>query len=149
MPKDILISIIQIYRQKERDKTQRVIKDFTKTPPSPRRWRKILGFFFLFSCGDMVADAGEKATKQPAGRVGHSDGDDLITDLAHKEQVKLPEAYEGGKHNDHRRNGVSPASQSAGIDLVESKQHVEGGQSSQEHGAGFHNCFVWDQEADD
>ena len=97
----------------------------------------------------MVADAGKQAAQQPAGRVGHSDGNDLVTDLAHKEQVKLPEAYEGGKHNDHRRNGVSPAPQSAGIDLIEGKQHIEGGQGSQEHGAGFHNRRIRNQEADD
>ena len=71
--------------------------------------------------GDMVDDAGEQTAQQPAGGIGHGDGNDLKAHLAHHEQVDLPEGYEGGKHNDHRRNGVSTTPQCTGIYLVKGK----------------------------
>ena len=84
---------------------------------------------------DLVeVNGGQHTGQQPAGGIAHGDGDDLVADLTHDKQVKLPERHEGTEHNDHRGLGVTCAAERAGVDLVEAAQHVEGSDPAQKHG---------------
>ena len=42
-----------------------------------------------------IVNDGEEAAHQPASRVAHSDGNDLIADPGHCKQIDLTERYKG------------------------------------------------------
>ena len=61
----------------------------------------------LFQLGYVKIDGGQDGAQQPACRVGHTDRNDLIANLAHYKQICLPEQHKGAEHHNHRYNGVT------------------------------------------
>ena len=103
----------------------------------------------LSQLGLMVIDGSKRTAQQPACGVAHGDGDDLVADLGHSEQVDLPEHHEGGQHNDHGGLAVARAPEGTGIDLVEATQHIEGGHPPQQQGAILHHLGLIVEEGHD
>ena len=97
----------------------------------------------------MIIDGGNQAAQEPSGGIAHCDGDDLVTDTRHSEQVYLPESNKGCKHDDHRRPGIAGAAECAGVDLIEATEDVEGRQPPQQHGTVFHNLRLCVKECHD
>ena len=97
----------------------------------------------------VVVGQGQNTAEQPTGRIAHCDGDDLVTDAGHHEQVYLPEHNEGGQHDDHGHSAVARATQGAGVDLVEAAQHIEGSHPPQQQRAVLHHFALAVEEGND
>ena len=63
--------------------------------------------------------------------------------MGHHKQVNLAEHDEASEHHDHRRSGVSCATQDIGVNLVDATENVERGEQIQEQGSVTnHSCLL-------
>ena len=97
----------------------------------------------------MVIDGCQGAAQEPAGRVTHGNGDDLIPYPAHDEQINLAEYDEGTQHDDHGCLAVTGTPECAGINLVETAEDIERSDPAQEHRAVFHDLRFAVEECHD
>ena len=67
-----------------------------------------------------------QAAYQPACRISHANGKNLIIDIiGHNIQIELPEYHKGCQHNNHRRSAVARSSECACINLIHTAENIE------------------------
>ena len=74
-----------------------------------------------------VIEDGKRAAKEPARREAHGQRNQFIHDeIRYNEQINLAESHKGGKHDIHGHFAVACPALSAGINLIEAAEYIEG-----------------------
>ena len=84
----------------------------------------------------MVVDQSNHTAHQPASRITHGDRKDGVGDEVRCDvQIDLTEYHKGKEHDVHRDLTLARPPKGAGIDLIDTTQHIAGTQGPQEEGA--------------
>ena len=87
----------------------------------------------------VVIDPLEQIAHHPAHGIAQGDGDDAGGQMAHHQQVQLPEKDEGKQHNHHGCPGISDPPEHPGQDLVHAGEDVKKAHTADEQYAFCHH----------
>ena len=87
----------------------------------------------------MVIDPLEQVAHHPAHGIAQGDGDDAGGQMAHHQQIQLPEQHKGKEHDHHGGPGISDTPEHPGQDLVHAGKDIEQAHAADEKHTFFHH----------